>query len=324
MGEGAVLSRLKNDETYLYTNCNICKTDSFSTLISKYWSNFKAIKVVCNNCGLVYTNPIPSDNILLDYHQNNTPKLLKKDLLINAFKQSQSSIPRFYRIKPYLRNKKSILDVSNNSAEFSYLLRKKGFDIDSLEFNQQLIDHAKKFYHIDLIKKPFNQTKFTKQYDLIISHHNLHLHTNPLHTLQEYYKILNDNGIINIEVPNVQTPSISPKKRFPFDALYNYSLITLQNLLLQSGFKPINIIVIPRSYHINVIAKKSTPNPSLIHADTASILQYNSIYNSLSHYLLLSVYKKFFRQLYEKITISRSINKYNSSVEMVESIFKNV
>ena len=114
-----------------YINCALCKSGQANKLISidKY------CYVQCKDCGLVYLNPRPSKDFLLDMYRGDEHHLMdprkrpteEEDLYINRFSERLKDINR-------LRQKKGrILDIGSAWGYFLSLAKKDDWDAYGVE-----------------------------------------------------------------------------------------------------------------------------------------------------------------------------------------------
>jgi SAM-dependent methyltransferase len=132
-----------------------------------------------------------------------------------------------------------------------------------------------------------NISEVTSKYGIVTMLNALEHVYSPTKTLQQIYDLLEDEGYLLLSVPDLYNTNI---KR-PIDAylsnahLYNFSIHTLSNMLIKTGFKPVQYYSISEEIgnKLYVLSKKDVPqeiycNPAehvqdfLISADIVYIL----------------------------------------------------
>ena len=114
--------------------CNLCGSSEV-TLLSNRCRNATSLQtVICNHCGLVWSDPFPHDprqfyesDYRLEYKQAYSPKA--KHIL----RAGRVAIERHGKIKHLLSERKSVLDVGTGGGEFAYLIKSLGHDRHGIE-----------------------------------------------------------------------------------------------------------------------------------------------------------------------------------------------
>lgn len=312
--------------------CKLCEAYDYEVIYSHKIDKTQYNKILCRGCGLIAPNPLPSlTQLAVFYKKRYTRSLNSSNIpkLSRLYKAIHRAVPRYNRIRPWLHPNIKVLDVSANCGEFLYLLRQKGIEGVGIEHNPFFIEYAKSEYGLPLqhaLLDEFNSMPGDEQFDIIVANHSLHLHLDPCQTLHNYYARLKDRGIINIEVPNIESISTPPYQRFRFKHFYNFNLHTLQSMVKKAGFTVLNTILIPGSLHINVILQKSVPQA----CEVRSGQNYANVKNALHAHTLLGYflssmpYQHALNHAISRIKIMAIVQKYKSGKEMAEDIFSKV
>jgi len=194
--------------------CDLCGSYNIHTLYKKSinfsspWSNF--IKenefpilvsgTICKNCGWIFQNPSYTDDELdLLYNYSDSQSLSKEaESLANLNAKKRSQILYDNISKYFTNHTKRILDVGGRNGELMQSFDTNIFNISVLDMDagNPINNDIKK------IRIPFLNFETVIKFDLITMLHVLEHTDSPKSFLKKAYTLLNDNGLIYIEVPS--------------------------------------------------------------------------------------------------------------------------
>lgn len=226
-----------------YVNCNLCSLDNTKT-VQKSESPFKVVR--CRNCCLVYTNPQP-DREHINKHYNES---YYRDWID---KQMDRRIPMWRRRLQGLQNHKQkgrLLDVGCGIGTFLLLAEESGYEVWGTEISDFGSRYAGENLALDVYKGDLEEARFpSAHFDIITLWHTLEHVPDPKATLKEIHRILKEDGILVIAVPNLHNfitnilyflakgkrlKLFSPQsKEWHF---FHFSITTLSALLEKAGF----------------------------------------------------------------------------------------
>lgn len=158
--------------------------------------------VQCTKCKLCSLYPLPEiddlSNIYDDYAEQGNRIEVEMKRIVDVYPKKIALIEKF------APNSKSILDIGAGLGGFAFVAKQRGFQVISIEMQQEQVRLALKIFNIELVNIDIDSfiSKSTAKVDVIFLHHVLeHLH-HPLAILKSLKSLLNSNGIIMIEVPN--------------------------------------------------------------------------------------------------------------------------
>ncbi len=330
MNRSATLKQDNLNHKSLKTSCNLCTASDGELLATRDREGHKNFKVLCSNCGLIYSNSIPSLEELEIFYQQGYERKFNNVFVPKSrrvYRSALRAVYRYNRIKHYLSKGIKILDTSACMGEFVYLLEQKGYETLGIEHNHHFIKYAKEEIKINLENHFLDRiTLSPNSFDIITAHHILNLYVNPFEVLKKYYGFLKENGILNIEVPNINARHIAPYSRFRLKHFYNFNLYTIEMLARNAGFKVINTILIPESMHINMILKKDKP----FEGGSGNIQNYINVRNSIMGYKSLNFlisplpYLKAFSNAKKYLALNKNVKKYSCGKEILDSCFANI
>jgi 2-polyprenyl-3-methyl-5-hydroxy-6-metoxy-1,4-benzoquinol methylase len=255
--------------------CQICGSNDLKKInfgfsfFRKYYDKYHN-KYFCPQCCLVQMSPSPSENYLDSLYKKSYRKsvniLDKKDEIDIEFDWTTVSYSRFINLKTiFLKNDldknkfNSILDIGGYQGAFGFALKQffETNDVTVSDYDENGLKLAKNYFGLKslLINKLFKQNK---KYHLISLVHVLEHIKEPVKYLKNVSSILDDNGVVYIEVPN--------NINFPFSDkthLFEYSPYSLEKIINISNFNLIDMQI--QGYPIiNTSTYLSNSNISLL------------------------------------------------------------
>lgn len=229
-------------------NCPVCGSSSYRLLFKsrdfRFCISEERFNIVrCNECGFIILNPRPQEDALTAFYPsdfNKRPGSLFYKAIEPAFKIAQQlTINLISKYKP----EGKALDIGCGNGDFLLAMQKKGFDVYGVEPNKD----AKEFCPAPLGGRIFynslKESNFQpKTFDVITCFQSLEHVYNLKATLLEMNRIIKDNGILYICVPNSEflEARLFGPYYYNLEAprhLYFFSKKTLGRLLSAHGFR---------------------------------------------------------------------------------------
>ena len=235
-----------------YIKCNLCGQDNTEV----FFDSGDARIVRCKTCGLIYNNPqLPAEEEIYcpdyykDYYAINDPLADKPADYIRGHdcKKDEEIISELKKKKPGGR----ILEVGCCFGLFLKSAAQAGYETKGVDVSRCAASYARDVLGIDVFTGELRQAVFPdNHFDIIYMSHLLEHLKDPLAELQEARRILKQDGILLIEVPNeyrslagiIRGMRLKEHKPFilpPFH-LYYFSTRTLRSILQKAGFRIIN------------------------------------------------------------------------------------
>jgi len=231
--------------------CASCLSYETETLFSANDKNFHTTEeifsiVQCTTCGITFTHPQPSPDIVSKYY----PKLYYP-VGKNAEKYIKNHIEPFQhdKIVKVLRYKKSgrILDVGCGPGYFVREAKHAGFDAEGIEFSQLAVEYGLKLWDVNIKVDSFLESDFkTLTYDIITLWQVLEHLYHPTRIIEKAKKLLNSGGLLVIAIPNFASFQATFFKQDWYHLevprhLFHYTPKSITNLLEKQGFKILDI-----------------------------------------------------------------------------------
>jgi len=283
--------------------CNLCGVKNIKELSSRDRKGNFLRTTICRQCGLVWSNPRPSekeinryysDDYRLDYKGRKTPSLYQTS------RAGLCALNRYAALRVFLRPGDTILDVGAGGGELVYVLRRLGFDAQGIEPNKAYAKHARLELEVP-IKTGFVQTiSFpNNSFSIMTMYHTLEHVEDPYAILLKLKQWLKSDGILIVEVPNVEATCQAPQRRFHFAHFYSFNKLTLQAIGQKAGLVPIQSLMSSDGGNLTCIFKntKSTKKVISLTNNYSDIVHTLRHHRMLLHYLSLTPYIRVIRRL---------------------------
>ena len=224
---------------------------------------------ICQNCNLYVTGESSGEieAKVLDYYDKDFWDDARKSGLSDDYSDSYSQgrfrlwSSQFKYCKDYIKTETKILEIGSGHGESIKQFDLLGFQVTGIEPDKKNVENIQKnLKHSKIIHGKAESFQLESKYDLIWMSHVFEHLTKPIEFLQHIRKNLKSDGIIFIEVPNVEKKN-DHRKFTGTPHAYNYSKLSLMNIVKKSNYKIIKCECMksPRKYQglINKIFKKS-------------------------------------------------------------------
>ena len=200
---------------------------------------------------------------------------------------------------------------------------KSGFSAKGIEPNIGYADYSKKYLDLPVSNKTYDNAELKeKSFDVVNLQDVLEHLPDPLFCLSFINKILKENGILSISVPNIEFYSHSPITQFHYAHVYNFNSATLKAILFKAGFEILDL----NNQATTFIAKKvREPNASMkITMNENYELLSNALKNqSLANYYKTSrPYSRFFKKCYQYTYEFFSVLFIRSPKKILDKFYK--
>jgi SAM-dependent methyltransferase len=227
-----------------YVKCGLCGADD--TELVTIEDSFKIVE--CKRCGLVYLNPRPKEEDLSEFYDD---FFLTDEVSVSQWTRLMSKV--YEETKKNIERKYSsgkLLDMGCGLGLFLKLWDLKKWELYGIDISKKAVEYAKS-KGLDVKGGSLEKTNFSNGYfDVITMFYVLEHLPNPLKVLREARRILKEDGLLVIRVPQ----SISAERFLRFFGvrrnlfhppmhLYDFSTKILKEFLLKAGFKRIKTVI---------------------------------------------------------------------------------
>jgi len=196
--------------------CPLCGHDKFDLIIEAHdylVSGDKFSVVKCKNCGFLFTNPRPADDVLGEFY--------KSDDYISHTDSKQGPMERIYHlVREFMLKRKfsfissqlqntgrpaKLLDFGCGTGEFLNYTRNNGFDTVGIEPNDNARERA--ILKGLTVLPGINSEYFRNNsgFDVVSLWHVLEHLPNPVKVINDLGSLLAENGLIVVAVPEYRS-----------------------------------------------------------------------------------------------------------------------
>lgn len=192
----------------------------------------------CIDCGLIFSNPIPSIKEIVNFYNNFLYRKPKDDedfsniisSIISDVKKIVKDISRYKKLSPKL----SLLDFGGGTGFYAFSFYINNFDVTLIDIDKGACDYAKnKFFNcFEIINEDVLYTSFNKKFDIIFANQTIEHLIDINLFCTEIKQLLKEDGIAIITTPNQEC------KEFFFRLywLYSYLRMTSNKLIPFKSF----------------------------------------------------------------------------------------
>ncbi len=183
--------------------CSVCGSEQYTILYK-----VKGFDIVqCKKCDFVFVNPRIKNGDLYklytdNYFTSQNEGYGYKDYELTSHLRIKTFQKWIDKISPYLGTTKgSVLDIGSASGYFLELMKEKGWDVEAIELDKQMIATLKA-KHIKVFEHPFEEFSSGKKYQLITMFDVLE-HIPDLKTaFEKFQELLDEDGVVALITPD--------------------------------------------------------------------------------------------------------------------------
>jgi hypothetical protein len=212
-------------------NDNVLVDQRKSTaFIDNKWVTIESHVVMCNNCGLVYNETIPSQESLKYIYRK-----LSRSARGDNPNHVQNILSQVDFIKEYIPKNSTVIDVGSAFSQFTELVS-EGRTVYTLEPSESLsktvVDDKKVIYGM------IEDFKSDIKFDLICFRHLIEHLSQPKATLEKFRSNLSLTGKIFIEIPLIEyAKPIGIQSWFNFLHLHHFSRKSFVSMANNAGYR---------------------------------------------------------------------------------------
>ena len=217
--------------------------------------------VACVTCGLQYVSPrIRADAVLQGYAAGSDEKFVSqvrgREI---TFGKCLDLIERVWAAKPG-----RLLDIGTGAGSFPFMATRRGWQADGCEPNRWLCEWGLRNYGLPI--RPgtvFEQGYPSRTYDVVTLWDVLEHTPDPKAEIREAHRLLNENGLLVINYPDIGSWIARLMGRswvFLLDVhLYYFTRVTIRKLLDDSGFEVVTVRPHFQRLGLAYVLERATP-----------------------------------------------------------------
>lgn len=280
--------------------CNLCDSRDATILARRSRSGAPLRTVACRRCGLVWSDPRPHDvrrfyetDYRVSYKGTFEPK--PKHVL----RAGNVALSRLAKIRAYVRPRMRVLDIGSGGGEFAYLLQSLGHDVRGVEPNRGYADYSARQYGLDVLRGFVTDVDLPDaHFDMITIWHVLEHTEDPRAVIAKLARALRPDGVLVVEVPNVEATCQSPASTFHEAHLYNFNTATLGLLAAKCGLYACSMRLASDGGNITaMLARLPVADDAAIPGNHARVSAVVRGHTSLSHLASPHPYRRFVQRV---------------------------
>jgi 2-polyprenyl-3-methyl-5-hydroxy-6-metoxy-1,4-benzoquinol methylase len=252
--------------------CNFCNSNNSKPFFNGEWPIVK-----CQNCGFIFTNPIP-ENLEAFYSEEYFKDIRHSDKFYNTDGSIKTSEGDYFGgildIENYSKTRGKLLEIGAARGGFLKKMKDRSWEVYGVEISVDAVNIAHQINNLELYRGDYLSYHTKQQFNVICMYQTLEHLPNPKEVLTKVYNEIEQEGILVIEVPNVEGWDIKwdeERKRLVYDLprhLNHFSPSFLKKELLKLGFEILEInrympdFLLKLLSHRNQQLKKSKENVS--------------------------------------------------------------
>jgi len=261
---------------YEQINCPVCyKNDA--TLLDERTIDKRLIRtIMCNHCSHAYLNPRARAPVYDEYYTSGFSQEF------NAISNTASSVDlaagndaKTRRIldflKPHLNPNSRVLEIGCGYGNIIATLRDSlGASVTGIEPDPLARRVAFEAHGLELQDTSFDAffAETQEKYDMIIMHHVLEHMLYPNDVVERLYKLLKDDGVLYLGVPNIAAMTFPKQLFFRFPHVSYFTPFSLFILLCQNGLHVVQYDSFQKALAIIAI-----PHRNVASVDWASVIR---------------------------------------------------
>lgn len=206
-------------------------------------------------------------------------------------------------------------------------LKTLGHDVKGIEPNKGYAEYSIREYGLN-VQVGFVQDVMLHEesFDLITIWHVLEHTENPCAVLTKLHTLLKPQGVLVIEVPNIEATCQSPKSTFHEAHIFNFNTATLQKLAEKAGFAQMELSISADGGNITMFVQKAsvtTNNKCEINipGNSKRIADIVRDHTFFSHYLAAHPYARLLRRIRHSFLEKRGITNFAGGKQLLDKLY---
>jgi len=226
--------------------CDLCGSASHQVFSTRGRHGSRLITVICQECGMVFTKPRLTEKENAAFYHDRYWGEYKSESVPDEifFKRRLPKIRSMLaQLRPYLRPGVKVLEIGCSVGALLWSMKNQvgstGHFI-GIEAHHGHAKFAREQKGLDVREGLLHEVSHKLPvggFDLVVMNHVLEHTTSPTEVFEFINKLLKPQGVLVVEVPNVEAPGSRLSHFFHVAHHYVFSPRTLQRLAQKTGFK---------------------------------------------------------------------------------------
>ncbi len=297
--------------------CDLCGGSIFEEISDRDRHGSELHTAICLGCGLVSHVPVPSEAEVAEYYATQYRRNYQGETtpsprrIMRAWKNGE----RIHaQLAPYLKPGAHVFEVGAGIGCTVKVFEQNGFNAAGIEPNRDFNRFTRERLKANVANANLFDLPKSKAHDVVLLIHVIEHFTSPTKALRHIHAMLNDNGLLYIECPNLTAPFATFGRLFHYAHVYNFTPRTLADLAAKCGFKVMQQFSSENDPNIQMLLHRSDLdrvafNPP--HADEVkqAIHRYNWLTYNIRYSYLSCRIKKIYSYAEELISARNFVEK---------------
>ena len=278
-------------------------------------------------CGLVWSDPFPHDprcfyesDYRISYKGTYSPR--PKHIL----RAGHVALSRYRRIQGLLSARRVAIDVGTGGGEFAYLLQTLGHDVQGIEPNKGYAEYSIREYGLKVQSGFIQDAVFPNNtFDVITLWHVLEHTEDPYAVLAKLHALLKPEGVLVIEVPNVEATCQSPKRSFHEAHLFNFNVRTLSKLAEKASLVAQEHSISADGGNITMFVSKARASVKertfAIPSNSERIISTVRRHTAFRHYVSGDPYVRLYRRVAQSLREQRDTRDFQGGKQLLDRLY---
>jgi SAM-dependent methyltransferase len=223
--------------------CPLCGATDHHLVSTKDRHGNALRTILCAGCGIITNDPIPTDDELATFYKKDyrtdykgTPEPRMRQVWRNFDRMEQHMLANRLVYSSGMK----CLDLGAGSGEFLFLANAMGMHSIGVEPNEAYAKYCHSKLGLEVASQTLEETRFADaSFGLIRLSHVLEHMRDPVRSLKVLYDWLQADGILYIEVPDIEAEAARKMhgKMFHFGHIFNFNPVTLRLAAALAGFE---------------------------------------------------------------------------------------
>ena len=222
-------------------HCVLCGGTEWEVVSERDRHGNPLVTVLCGGCGVLRNDPVPSAEALEQFYRKDYRASYKgatEPRLRQVWRNFDRLTGHFRAFADVYARGGDVLDLGSGSGEFSYLAKRQGARVVSVEPNEGYAAYCREKLGLEVQGKTLEDCDFAQQsFDLIRLSHVLEHMRDPVASLERLRGWLRPGGVLYVEVPNIEADACNKVqgRMFHYGHIYNYNPVTLRHVAGLAG-----------------------------------------------------------------------------------------